>query len=151
MRKRSAILALMTLLTNWTLHAAVPSEIVLKDLSGNQKSLDLSNGKPSLLVFFASWCAPCKKEVPELIAYQNNPQRKCTMVGICVDTEPQQGQKFVETHHINYPVLSDPDLAFADQLAVRGTPTLVLVDGHGKVLHTASKFDKKLVALLEQL
>ena len=131
--------------------AALPDSAVLPNLQGQKKSLNLHAGKPVLLVFFASWCAPCKKEAPHLVAYQNSPQRRCSVMGICVDKEASKGQDFVDSLSINYPVLHDPALHFSDQMRVRGTPTLILLDGNGNVLHQGKKFDKKLIGLLGQL
>ena len=142
---------LVLFLISATLFAEAPASVVLNDLQGEKKTLNLQSGKPSLLVFFASWCAPCKKEAPHLVEYQNSADRRCNVIGINVDKDPAKGMGFVDTYQLNYPVLSDPALHFADQLNVRGTPAIILLDGKGNRLYHGKKFDQKLVSLLNQL
>jgi peroxiredoxin len=144
-------IVLIPLLLATSVFAAVDDPITLNDLAGKKTALKLGAGTPALLVFFASWCAPCKKETPHLVAYQSRAERPCPIIGICVDTQPEKGKKFVADNEVNYPVLSDPSLSLADRFGIKGTPALVLVDANGTVLHKGKKFDKKLIALLHQL
>lgn len=74
----------------------------LPDLSGASHSLDAWKGQPMLVNFWATWCAPCVKEMPELDALQKK-YPKVRFVGIGVDSAANM-QKFVEKVQVSYPL-----------------------------------------------
>ena len=80
---------------------------VLDDLAGNPTPIESLAGKPLLLNFWATWCAPCLREIPMLKAYQEaNPDIQ--VVGIAIDrVDPVLA--FAEEMEFNYPVLVGPE------------------------------------------
>jgi len=110
----------------------------LNDLSGHPTSSEGFKGKPMLLNFWATWCAPCRREIPLLKALsQEWAAQHLTVVGIAVD-HPDKVHQFVGDFKIDYPVLvGDQDaLDLATQLGVTAPafPFSVFVDRSGEVV-----------------
>jgi len=118
---------------------AQTSEVpVFPDLSflsvdGTQRiDLESLRGRPVLLTFWASWCGPCRMELPELqkLSVELKPEN-LALVTINMDRTPAQGMQFLERYGIDVPVyiMSRNDLA---QLGVESLPTSVLIDRQGR-------------------
>ncbi|BCA55762.1 putative Thiol-disulfide oxidoreductase [Nitrospira sp. KM1] len=110
----------------------------LKGLDGaSVRSGDL-NGKVVLLNFWATWCGPCKEEMPSLARLQRgfDPQR-FAVVTITTDVQPQGIKQFLNHLGITLPVLFDEDQEVSRGLMVRGLPTTVLVASDGRVVGRA--------------
>lgn len=102
-------------------------------LEGDTASLAGRRGEVVVLNFWATWCPPCKREIPELSRLQDSLRSEpSTVVGIAVSSGSRQEiRSFGEEYGINYPVwLSDPGTAATEYRAV-GLPTTLLVDGRG--------------------
>ncbi len=93
-------------------------DFTLKDLNGKDVSLASYAGRPLLLNFWATWCGPCKEEIPALMTlagqYAGPPtmleriglaRPKPAILGISVDDTPAELQKFAASTKINYPLL----------------------------------------------
>ena len=94
--------------------------------------VSLANGTPHLLFFWATWCAPCKAAVPEILAFER--ARKTPVIAV-TDELPEQLDAFFQHHAEPFPAtvaVDDSRRAFL-AYGVSGTPTIVLVDGDGKV------------------
>jgi len=133
------------------------SSVNLPDLTGRAQALDQWRGRVLVVNFWATWCAPCRKEVPELIHAQSEwGQRGLQIVGIAID-EVENVKPYAADMGINYPVLiGGPEgLELArgagDSLAV--LPFTVVVDRSGKAVSTqlGGVDRKKLAALIEPL
>ena len=119
--------------------------IAVPDLSGTTldgKPFRLSEqkGKIVLVNFWATWCGPCRMEIPDLIALQKKYADKgFTVVGIAED-EPAKTKAFVEQIGINYPVMIEPDGA-GRAFGVTALPSSVLVNRDGKVIYAMRGID----------
>lgn len=103
--------------------------ISLRTIGGdNQQRRTLSEiagGKPMLINFWASWCGPCIREIPELVRYSNSDKGKSVqVVGIALD-EPAAAQAFVDRFKMNYPQLWD-EIGPKDASVTLGNPAGVL-------------------------
>lgn len=111
----------------------------LEDLSGKEVSLEDFEGKTVLLNFWATWCPPCRKEIPDLInLYKNQQENDIVVIGLSVDKRVSEAQlkKFVSEYEINYPVLDGSDAKIdADYGGIRGIPTTFLIDKKGQIRH----------------
>jgi thiol-disulfide isomerase/thioredoxin len=111
-------------------------EISFTDMAGNPASLADFKGKFLILNLWATWCQPCLKEMPSLIALQ---QRLGTALTIIAVSEDRGGanvvQPFVAEHQLNkLKLYLDPKSTVTHALAVRGLPTSFAIDGDGKIL-----------------
>ncbi len=106
------------------------------DLNGEQVDTATWKGEPGVINVWASWCAPCRAEAPELVAVaEKNPD--VNFLGLDTrDTEPA-ARAFVEKFGIPYPNLPDPDgqliLKFSDSLPPQAIPSTLLIDSQGRV------------------
>jgi peroxiredoxin len=91
-------------------------------------------GKVVFLNVWATWCIPCRDEMPALEAlYERNAARGLEMVGVSVDSRNQEQsvQRFVEEYHVTYPIWYDPAGAIYTRFRIIGVPASFLIDREG--------------------
>ena len=113
---------------NWT----------LKDLSGKDVSFAELKGKVVVVDFWATWCAPCRVEIPGYIALQKKYESEgLVIVGMSVDAQgPGVVKKFVEKQGINYRIVMANDevqAAFGGAEGLTAIPTTFIIDRTGKI------------------
>lgn len=110
------------------------ADLDLRDLSGKIVRLSDFKGKVIILDFFATWCPPCRKEIPDFIELQNKyGDEGFTMVGISLSRMGDM-KPFAEKFGINYPVLIDDGYASAVYGPIRSVPTTFIIDQNFKVV-----------------
>ena len=112
-------------------------DFTVKDLKGREISLSNYSGKVVFLNFWATWCAPCKAEIPDFIeAYKQYKDKGMEIIGISVDRiSPKSVLKFVEKYKINYPVVMGTDKIQKDYEPGPYVPTTIIIDQEGKIRH----------------
>ncbi len=90
------------------LPAAKSFSLKVLDRPGQQISLAAYAGKPVIINFFASWCAPCKKETPLLARFYKSSHGKVVIIGVDANDEADPAEKFVQAADVTYPVAVDP-------------------------------------------
>jgi cytochrome c biogenesis protein CcmG, thiol:disulfide interchange protein DsbE len=107
----------------------------LKDLDGKELSLSSLSGKVVLLNFWATWCGPCRAEIPSLIQLQSRYKDRMQIIGLVVDDDDQTAiRKFAEDEGINYPIaLASDDVRLAYG-GVSALPTVFLLNTSGRVV-----------------
>ena len=107
----------------------------LKDFDGKDLTLEAYRGKVILLNFWATWCGPCRAEIPSLIALQNQYKDKLQIIGLVVDDEDENYvRKYAKSEGINYPVaLADGQIRF-NYGGIPALPTMFLINAHGGVV-----------------
>jgi thiol-disulfide isomerase/thioredoxin len=109
------------------------------DISGKPVSKADWNGKVVLVNFWATWCPPCREEIPELLALQKQFNGQLQIVGISEDDDPPaKVLKFAKQMGMNYPiVMSTPEL-IESYGGVAALPTSFLIDTQGRVVQKHS-------------
>src|SRR5216684_6216806 len=107
----------------------------LKDLAGKDLNFEAYRGKVILLNFWATWCGPCREEIPELIALQDRYKDRLQIIGLVVDDDDEKGiRKVIESEGINYPVaLADQETRFAYG-GIAALPTVFVINSEGRVV-----------------
>jgi len=130
-----------------------------KDTNGKKVSLSDFKGKVILLDFWATWCIPCKQEIPGFIALQNKfGDRGLQIVGLSVDDPLNAAKTYAAQMKMNYPILlaeGKEDILKAYD-PIPSIPVSVIIDRRGRIaarhLGIASKdvFEKEIVPLLDE-
>jgi thiol-disulfide isomerase/thioredoxin len=108
--------------------------LVIHDLAGKVTSIDGLKGKVVLVNFWATWCPPCRAEIPALIQLQEKHRDQLQIIGISEDDSIEDVHEYVKKMGINYPVvMSTPELVQAYG-GVAALPTTFVVDTEGRVV-----------------
>jgi len=110
-------------------------EFKLDALDGKPLSLATAQGKVVLLNFWATWCGPCRAEIPDLIALQQKYKDQLQIIGLTVDDDDVATIKqVVAEEHINYPVaMASPEVRL-QYGGIAALPTVFVVDAQGHVV-----------------
>ena len=133
-----------------------PLDYSLEDMDGFDVSLASFKGKVLLINFWATWCGPCKAEIPDLVRLQATYADDLMVVGISVDDTPEQMRPYAAQYEMNYPVLTaDGRDDFKDVYGpLWGIPVSVIVDRDGRIhirhvgLGTYEQFEQEILQLL---
>ena len=121
-------------------------------VDGTQRiDLESLRGRPVLLTFWASWCGPCRKELPELQKLAGELKTEdLALVTVNMDRTPAMGMKFLEKYGIDVPVflMSRTDLS---RLGVESLPTNVLIDREGRPVQIYEGYSPAVPAEIRQL
>lgn len=136
--KAAALAVFLLLLPGASLAAkAMPSFSLASAADAAKKvSSEEFNGKVVLVSFFATWCPPCREEIPDFIALQNDLGSKgFSVLGIAVDEGGSEiVKKLAEQTKINYPVAMTEESVMAGFGGISGVPTSFLVNRKGNVV-----------------
>ncbi len=139
------------------MRSADDMDFTLPDLSGNATRLSDFKGNVVLLNFFATWCLPCREEMPTLEKlFQTYKHKDFVVLGIASDTKGKEVvEPFVKEYNVTFPVVLDTESVVSRQYHVRGIPTIYLLDRQGKIAGTyvggADWNSEEAHALIEQL
>ncbi|NQT46544.1 MAG: TlpA family protein disulfide reductase [Candidatus Omnitrophica bacterium] len=114
-------------------------DFTLKDLSNNDVSLKDFEGKVIMLNFFATWCPPCRHEIPDFVElYNEYKDEGFVIIGVAQDREGLSAVKpFAQKYNITYPVLIEDGSANKLYGPIRAIPTTLIIDREGNI---ANKF-----------
>ena len=110
------------------------ADFTLSDLQGKTWNLRDQRGKVVLLNFWATWCPPCRKEMPDLEALYSRFKDKGLVVLAISDEEAAKVGPFLAERNITYPVLLDPGRKVHEQLEIEGIPKSFVYDRDGKLV-----------------
>jgi thiol-disulfide isomerase/thioredoxin len=136
---------------------AIPAPpFLLPDLNGQMISTAAWHGHVVLLNFFATWCEPCREEIPELAKLQSRFKDQLQIVGVSLDDDvtPQQVRQFAAREGINYSVVMGSQEITNEYGGVPALPTNFIIDRQGRVvqkhvgLYPLEVYDTEVRALL---
>jgi peroxiredoxin len=105
---------------------------------------DFRGQKKVVVAFWASWCGPCRLEMPNLIQFYKNNHSDSSdfeILAVSIDENPNEAQNFASAMKLNFPVLIDPRQRMANAFGVEGIPTMFVIDKAGKVIYGRAGFD----------
>ncbi len=133
------IISLLTMVN--TINANTPDnkkapEIVLKTLEGKTVKLSDYKGKIVIVDFWATWCPPCRKGIPDLIELQKTYSKDLVVLGISLDQERtlKDLKPFIENYGINYPVVLGDEKVVKDYGGINAIPTSFIIDQKGFII-----------------
>jgi len=114
-------------------------------LDGRTVSLaDFRGQKKVVVVFWASWCGPCRLEMPSLVNFYKTYHKDSSdfeVLAVSIDEDPKEVTRFASAQKLNFPVLLDPQQRVADSYEVEGIPTMFVIDKNGKIIYGRAGFD----------
>ena len=123
--------------------STVAPDFSLPKIGGGMGSIKDYHGKVVVLDFWATWCGPCKAEIPDFIALQKMYGDKgLQIVGIALD-EQAKVESFVREYGINYPILIGTDAVSQTYGGIEGIPTTFIIDREGKIITSFVGFREK--------
>jgi thiol-disulfide isomerase/thioredoxin len=159
---RNLVIAFFLLSTPAVMLAQAPRSappVVLRDLKGRTVRLTDFKGKVVLLNFWATWCPPCRAEIPELVRWQREYGSKgFQIIGVTYPpTNPRKVRRFLRAFKVTYPVLLGARKTKALFDAGETLPFSVVLDRQGKVrekiegILLPEEFDEKVKPLVERI
>ncbi|HAX61944.1 MAG TPA: alkyl hydroperoxide reductase [Elusimicrobia bacterium] len=131
-------------------------DFTLPKIDGGTLTLSDVRGKLIILDFWATWCPPCKAEIPSFVQLQNEYNDKLAIIGVCLDEgDPGNVKKFIEKMQVNYPIVIGNNKVVADYGGIRGIPTTFIIAQNGDIKETIvgyrpkEVFENKIKALLK--
>lgn len=139
----AAALALTSLgITSAGASASRAPTFALPSRSGDTVSLDQLKGKVVMLNFWASWCGPCRQEMPLLEQmHKRYSSLGFTLVGVNVDANSKDAEQWLSKTPVSFPVLFDRESKVSAMYDVKAMPSTVFIDRQGNVryLHKGYK------------
>jgi thiol-disulfide isomerase/thioredoxin len=135
---------------------SAPLNYTVKDMNGADVHLASFKGKVILLNFWATWCHPCKEEIPDLVTLQSQYKDDVVVLGFSVDDKPEDLKKYAAAFGMNYPVLvglghENIQDAYGPMW---GVPVTVIIDRDGKIakkqsgIRSLEQFEREIKRLL---
>lgn len=137
-------------------NAKPATDFTLPSLDGRKVTLSSFKGKVVLLNFWATWCGPCKAEIPGFVELQEQYKDDLVIIGLSVDDPADKAKAFADQYKVNYPVvlgLGRDDIQDAYG-PIYGIPASFLISRDGKVckrhlgIAPKSQFEREIKALL---
>lgn len=134
-------------------------EATFTGLEGQAVALEQLKGKVTVVNFWATWCPPCRREIPDLVAAQKQyHERGVIFLGIAVEDNRELVQEFARSYNINYPLVSGKEqgIALLQKLGnqIAGLPFTLVLDAQGRIITSrrgqmsASRLEQALQAAL---
>ena len=126
-------------------------DFTLTDLEGNSVSLSDYAGTPVLVNFWATWCPPCRAELPLIQDYQDKYLDEFVVLAVDGGETAEDVQSFVDAQGYTMKFLLDTDFAVAELFQVRGYPTSLFIDAEGVIqkVHIGELTEPMIIAYLD--
>jgi len=139
-----------------TTPGALAPDFSLPQLSGELLQLSTYRGKVVLLDFWATWCDPCREEIPRFVNFQNKyGQQGLQVIGIAMDDSPDPVRDFYQRFQINYPVVLGNATTGELYGGILGLPIAFLIARDGRIYAKhigptdVSVLEREIVSLLQ--
>jgi len=121
-----------------------------KEGGGTLSAKDLA-GKPVIMTFWATWCGPCRKELPALAAlFEQYKAQGLQVVGVNVDENPMKLKKYLRENPLPFPVVLDPDSKLKNQFDAESVPATYWIQRDGTIRQKTVGYDEKKKKKLEE-
>jgi len=107
---------------------------VFRDVTGQVFDVSQMRGKKIILNVWATWCAPCKDELPNLQVFSDlQDPAKVVVLTLNVKEPPSRALRFMQSQQISLPLISDPKGEWTQKLGIKVFPSTLLIDSQGQI------------------
>ena len=111
------------------------TDFKLKDLNGKEVSLSDLRGKKVFLNFWASWCPPCKAEMPDIERlYEETKDSDLVILAVNLGEDKDTVKSFIDKNNYKFRILLDSDQTVAEQYSITSIPTSFFIDKNGTIV-----------------
>ncbi|MBI6871088.1 TlpA family protein disulfide reductase [Clostridium aciditolerans] len=108
----------------------------LKDLNGKEVSLSDLKGKGVFLNFWATWCPPCRGEMPDIQKlYEENKNSDFIIIAINIGEDKDTVKSFIDSNGYKFQILLDSDQSTASKYSITGIPASFFIDKNGNIIY----------------
>lgn len=119
----------------------------LRGLDGKPMTLASKPGEVVVVNFWASWCAPCRRELPRLAKLNRElAGRGARVVAISIDRDAENARRFCKSQGVSLPVAHDGPEGLARQLDLKSVPLTLVLDGDGRIAYSTTGSDEAALA-----
>lgn len=119
----------------------------LRGLDGKPMALAAKPGEVVVVNFWASWCAPCRRELPRLAKlHRELTGRGARVVAISIDRDAENARRFCRAQGVTLPVAHDGPDGLARQLDLKSVPLTLVLDGEGRIAYSTTGSDEAALA-----
>ena len=111
-------------------------DFIAKTLSGGKIHLRDLRGKPVVLNFWATWCPPCRAEMPMFQEYYTAHAGEYVMIAVNDAEPPEQVRDFIEQQGFTFTVVLDPQQTIVSKYRIQGFPTTFFIDAEGVIRYS---------------
>lgn len=134
LKKMAGIAALCSLAMSTSVMADTAPDFTLPSNSGDNVRLAEQRGQVVMLNFWASWCGPCRREMPLLDGiYERYKSAGFVLYGVNVEEENSEAKKLLQLLGVTFPILYDTESKVSSLYQVDAMPTTVLIDKKGEI------------------
>jgi peroxiredoxin len=121
--------------TNDAANKIAAQDFKLKDLNGKEVSLSDFKGKKVYLNFWATWCDPCKSEMPDIEKlYNETKDSDLVILAVNLGESKSQTKSFIDDNKYTFPILLDLDQSVSNQYNIIAIPTSFFIDKEGNIV-----------------
>lgn len=131
----------------------LPSDFMAADAQGQKVALrGLIGDRIAVIDFWATWCKPCRKSLPEVDALAAQvPSDRVAVIALNIGEKPEQITGFRKELGLSLPIVFDREMDLPEKLGITALPALIVVARDGRVVHRGKTLDKAARARLDEL